>query len=124
MSRYIKTFIAVAVVALILNDGGRWAQSTIELRNATGAVLDQAVIVARHSDQAQLSDYLAQQAAIQGIRVTQFAMEPTGLHIWSNEDVKGTWVIGPYLAMSKGVPFAKAWSVPVTVSYDSEEAIR
>ena len=124
MNRTVKILIAVAILALVLNDGGRWGQAVIDLRSSTGQVLDQAALTARRSTQTQLATQLAEQAASQRIRVTQYAMTPAGIRIWTEEDVQGTWVVGPYFALSRGVPFAKAWSSPFVVSYDAEEAAR
>ena len=84
MKRIIKILIAAAIVALILNDGGRWAQAVIDLRSSTGQVLDQAALTARRSSQPQLANQLAQAAAIQQIRVTQYALTPTGVRIWTS----------------------------------------
>ena len=124
MKRIIKILIAAAIVALILNDGGRWAQAVIDLRSSTGQVLDQAALTARRSSQPQLANQLAQAAAIQQIRVTQYALTPTGVRIWTEEDVGGTWVVGPYMALARGVPFAKAFNIPFVVSYDAEVPTR
>ena len=124
MNRIIKILIVAAIVALILNDGGRWAQAVIDLRGSTGQVLDQAALTARRSSQTQLADQLAQAAAIQQIRVSQYALTPTGVRIWTEEDVSGTWVVGPYMALSRGVPFAKAFGIPFVVSYAAEVPTR
>jgi hypothetical protein len=125
MSRLVKIALFVAILALIVNDGGRWGQAVIDLRSSTGSVLDQAALSARRMSQAQLADELGQQATIAGISVTQFATTPNGgIHIWTEEEVDGTWLIGPYLAMTHGVPFSKAWSTPFSVHYDAEEAMR
>ena len=124
MNRIVKILIAAAIVALVLNDGGRWGQSVIDLRSSTGQVLDQAVLAARRSSQTELANQLAQLAAIQQIRVTQYALTPTGLRVWTEEDVRGTWVVGPYMALSRGVPLAKAFSTPFVVTHDAEEPLR
>jgi hypothetical protein len=125
MKRWLKIALAVGVLAVILNDGGRWGQAVIDLRNSTGTVLDQAALTARRMSQVQLGDELGQQATIAGIRVTQFATTPSGgVHVWTEEDVSGTWLLGPYIAMAHGVPFSKAWQTPFPVTYDAEEAMR
>jgi hypothetical protein len=124
MSRYLKIALVVGIIFLIVNDGGRWGQAVIDLRRSTSAVLDQAALSARRQTPAQLGDQLAQQADIQKIRVTQFANTPTGVRIWTEEEVAGTWLLGPYIAMSKGVAFNKAWGMPFTVTYEAEEAMR
>ena len=124
MSRILKVAIVLAILALIVNDGGRWAQGTIDLHTSTGQVLDQAALTARRFTQTQIAGQLGQLAAAQKIRVTQFATTPSGIHIWAEEDVSGTWLLGPYLAVNAGVPLAKSWSTPIILKYDSEEAIR
>ena len=124
MQRMLKILIVVAILALILNDGGRWGQAVVDLHNSTGQVLDQASLAVKHTSQPQLATLLAQQAAIQGIRVSQYAVTPTGVRIWTEESVGGTWVVGPYIALTHGVPLARAFSTPFDVTYDAEEAVR
>jgi hypothetical protein len=114
----------LAVVVLILNDGGRYAQAVIDLRTSTATVLDAAALGAAKQSQSQLSQQIGTLAATQGIRVTQFATGPQGITIWTEEDVKNTWVIGPYLAVSRGVPIGQAFATPFTVKYQSSEAMR
>jgi len=114
----------IAVVALILNDGGRYAQAVIDLHTSTGQVLDSAALGAAKQTQAQLGAQIGALASTQGIRVTQFASGPTGVTLWTEEDVNGTWVIGPYLALSHGVPFKQAFTTPFTVKYEATEALR
>jgi hypothetical protein len=114
----------IAVVVLILNDGGRYGQAVIDLRTSTGQVLDSAALGAAKQSQAQLGQQIGTLAATQGIRVTQFAAGPTGVTLWTEEDVRGTWVIGPYIAMSHGVPFKEALTTPFTVKYEATEALR
>ena len=124
MKRMLKILLVAGVLALILNDGGRWAQAVVDLRSSTGQVLDQTALAVRHTSQPQLANLLAQQASAQGIRVTQYALTPTGVRIWTEETVSGTWVVGPYLALSRGIPFSRAFSAPFVVTYDAEEASR
>jgi hypothetical protein len=113
-----------AIVALILNDGGRYAQSVIDLRTSSGRVLDKAALGSAKQTQAQFGQQIGALAAVQGIRVTQFASGPGGVTIWTEEDVTGTWVIGPYLAVSRGVPIQQALTTPFTVKYQATAALR
>jgi broad specificity polyphosphatase/5'/3'-nucleotidase SurE len=114
----------IAVVALVLNDGGRYAQGVIDLRTSTGQVLDSAALVAPKLTQTQLGEQIGALAATQGIRVTQFAIGPTGVTLWTEEDIKDTWVIGPYLAVSHGVPVQQAFATPIVVTYQATAALR
>ena len=124
MKRILIIVFWVAVVALILNDGGRYAQGVIDLRTSTGRVLDHAALGAAKLTQAQLAQQIGALAATQEIRVTQFATGPDGLTIWTEEDVKDTWVIGPYLAVNRGVPIRQALATPFTIKYRATEALR
>jgi hypothetical protein len=124
MKRLIQILIAFAVIAVVLNDGGRYAQGIIDLRNSTGAVLDQGALMGRTASQAQIADRLSQEAAAQGITVTQFATTPSTVHIWTSEPVPGTWVVGPYVALTHGVPFARAFATPLMITYDAEESLK
>jgi hypothetical protein len=124
MNRLVKILIALAIVAVILNDGGRYAQAVIDLRTSTGAVLDQASLIGRAASQTQISDRLSSEAASQDINVDQFATTPTTVHIWTSETVPGTWVVGPYIALTHGVPFSKAFKEPFKVTYDAEESLK
>ena len=124
MKRVLIIVFWLAIVALILNDGGRYGQAVIDLHTSTGQVLDSAALGAAKQTQAQLGAQIGALAATQGIRVTQFAAGPTGVTLWTEEDVKGTWVIGPYVAMARGVPFKQAFATPLTVKYEATEALR
>ena len=124
MKRVLIIVFWLAVVALILNDGGRYAQAVIDLQRSTGEVLDSAALGAAKQTQSQLGAQIGTLAATQDIRVTQFASSPTGVTLWTEEDVVGTWVIGPYVALSHGVPFKQAFSTPLTVRFEATEALR
>jgi hypothetical protein len=126
MKRILILVIAVVVVAVIVNDGGRYAQAQVDLRSSTGQVLDQAVVRAKGASeaQAQFGQELAKLAAAQGITVTQFSVSPQTVHIWTSENVVGTWLMGPYVAVAKGTPFNRAFDVPFVITYDSEAAVK
>lgn len=124
MIRILNIVIVVVIVAIIVNDGGRYAQSVIDLRNSTGQVLDQSVLRAKGLSQSEFAAELGQLAATQRIRVTQYGISPTAVHIWTEEDLYGTWLIGPYAAMARGIPFSQAFATPLVIKYDAQEAIR
>lgn len=124
MKRTLKIIIAVAVLALILNDGGRWSHAFLDLRSSTGQILDLVGSSSGRLSQEGIGSVLGQQATKQQIRVTQYAVTPGTLRIWTEEDVPGTWLIGPVYAMSHGVPFAKAWQTPLVLRYDASGPLR
>jgi hypothetical protein len=109
-----------AVIAVGLNDGARWGQVAADLNNSTYAALTQTVADKGKAAPGDIAEELGKQAQVQGIRITQYAIADKRLHVWSEKDVEGTWVLGPYTAMAKGVPFAKALHAKYTVKHESE----
>lgn len=125
MKRTWKIVIAVAIVALVINDGGRWAQATVDLQNSTREVLDSVTQNAAQSSTDVIATELGKQAAAQRIRVSEYLIVPgENVHVWTEEDVRGTWLLGAVMAMSKGVAINKAWQTPPLVHYDLAETIR
>jgi hypothetical protein len=72
----------------------------------------------------QLATQLANQAKARDIRITQYALADNSIHIWAEKNVEGTWVLGPYLALAKGTPLAKAWKATFVVKDDGSESFR
>jgi len=122
--RTLWILLVVAIVATIVNDGGRYVQAQIDVHNSTQQVLDSAALAAAHMSQAQLAQQIGNLAATQGITVVQFASGPDGVTLWTSEDVRGTWVLGPYLAITHGVPYKRAWATPFAVKYQATEALK
>ena len=124
MKRTLWIVLLVALVAIAVNDGGRYAQALTDLHSSTAQVLDSASLGAAHESQTRLAQQIGDLAATQQIRVVQFASGPQGVTIWTEEDVKGTWVLGPYLAMARGVPFRQALATPLVIKYQATEAVK
>lgn len=122
--RLLWIVIVGAVIAIALNDGARYGQAVIDLDNSTNNALTQTVAIAGKAPSNVIANELGQQAQIQKIRITQYAIMDGKLHVWSEEDVKGTWVLGPYMAMAKGAPFSKAFSTGYTIKHEAQQALR
>jgi hypothetical protein len=125
MKRLIQILVIGLVLALAVNDGGKYGQGVIDLRNSADQALTQTTILGHGATADHISQILGGEAAAQGIRITQYSLVNNRLHIWAEEDVKGTWLIGPYMALARGnVPIQKAFGTPLVVKYDTEAAIR
>jgi hypothetical protein len=124
MNRTVKLIIAIGIIAILVNDGGRWGKAAVDLRSATGEVLSAVQQTAARATQPELAAQLKEQATIREIRVTQFATGPESIQIWTEKDVAGTWVVGPAMALSKGVPFARAWATRFSVRHSASAALR
>ena len=114
----------VALVALLLNDGGRYAETVVDLRNSTSEMLNAVTLSAPKESRAQLGQQIDALSKTQSIRVAQYASGPDGITLWTEEDVRGTWVIGTYLAMARGVPVSQALGTPFTVRYQATGALQ
>jgi hypothetical protein len=115
----------VALVAPALNDAGRWAYATNDLHNSTKQALDSVAQSSKGTSTDAIREQLAAQAAERRIRVVEYLIVPDeSVHIWTEEDVSGTWLLGAALALSKGVPINKAYSTTPTVQFDAIETIR
>lgn len=120
-----KILIVVAVVALALNDGLRWARATVDLHNSTSLVLDAVAGTSKGATTDTIRDQLTTHAATQQIRIVEYLIVPDdSIHIWTEEDVPGTLVLGPAIALSKGVPVTKAFKTMPSVQFDAVEAIK
>jgi hypothetical protein len=125
MKRLLPILVVGLILALGVNDGGKYGQGVIDLRNSADQALNQTAIIGHGASPERISQILGSQAAVHGIRITQYSLIENKLHIWAEEDVKGTWLIGPYMAMARGdVPFQKAFGTPLVIKYDTEQAVR
>jgi hypothetical protein len=108
MKRILGIVVLVAILALILNDGGRWFNAKSQLRTATSELSGWASTSARVVGRDKAAQELVNQATIRGVRVSQYGQDDNGIQIWTEQDVRGTWLLGPYIALSKGVPANQA----------------
>jgi hypothetical protein len=119
MRRIVKIVVVVALVALFANDGGRLGRAVAHLRTSTSDVLNATTESASGATQQQVVNELSAQASARHIRITQRTVTVGMIHIWTEEDVPGTWVIGPVIALQHGAAFAQAWTVPIVIHYDA-----
>lgn len=106
---------AVALVAIVLNDGGRWFNAQARLNESTAQVADSASVSLRNSTRDAAAQSVVEDAGRHGIRVTQYGQDPNSLQIWTAADVQGTWVLGPYVALLGGTPFDQAMAAPFVI---------
>jgi hypothetical protein len=122
MSKIVKIVVVVAIVALIVNDGGRLGQGLVHLRTSTGEVLDSTTSATSGARRQQVVNELSAQASTNHIRITQYSVDASIIHVWTEQDISGTWVIGPVMAIQRGVPVSKAWQIPIVIHYEQSAA--
>jgi len=113
--RVLWIVILVAIVAVVLNDGGRWFNTRSNLSQATSELGAWASSNLSSVTRDQAADAIAKKAGEAGITVYQYGQDPNGVQIWTQTDVTGTWVLGPYAALVRGVPFKQARHAPFVV---------
>jgi len=117
MKKYIYLVIAVAVLAVALNDGGRIFVAKSTLRSETGTLASWASNYAAALPRDQVAAQLVEAAAVQNIELEQYGQDPNGIQIWTKTTVDGLWIWGTYKATLDGVPLRTAVSTPLTIHH-------
>jgi hypothetical protein len=125
IKRILQIALVVAIVATPINDVGRYLGGYYNLDNATRDIASQAGMRAKNpsSSRDQVAAFAAQFAQQKGITVKYFDQTVDKVTVWTTTTVPGTWVWGPAVAASQGVPFPKWWSTPLVIESKAESLI-
>lgn len=115
MKKVIFLLLAVAVLAILANDGGRLFVGKSTLRANTGTLASWAMNNAGSLTREQTAQELANQSTALKLRVYQYGQSNEGIELWTEADVTGLWVLGTYKATLDGVPFRKAIGSPIVI---------
>ena len=115
MKKAIYIVLALAVLAVLANDGGRLFVGKNTLRANTGTLASWATNNAGSMTRDQTAQELANQSTSLKLRVYQYGQDNDGIQLWTESDVTGLWVWGTYTATLKGVPFRKAVGSSVVI---------
>ena len=122
MRRAIGIAMVIAIAVVFLNDIGRWVNSQSQLNESTAHLADWAAANAHSASRDAGAGLVTAEGARLGMRIYQYDQDQNSVRIWSSSDVQGTWVIGPYVAVAKGVPIDQALGVPFVVrSYQQSQ---
>jgi uncharacterized membrane protein YhiD involved in acid resistance len=113
--RAIVIALLIVVAVVFLNDVGRWVNSQSQLNESTTQLADWAAVNVHVASRDSASRLVTTEGEKRGIKVYQYDQDQNSLKIWSSVDVPGTWVVGPYVAVTKGVPIDQALGVPFVV---------
>lgn len=105
----------IALLAVVINDGGRWFNGKSNLSQATSQLGSWATANAGGLPVDRATQAVNDEAAVLGIKVTSYSQDDNGFTIATESDVRGTWILGPYLAVYKGVPFTKSFETPMVI---------
>lgn len=112
----------IALLAVVLNDGGRWFNAKSDLSQATSQLGSWATAnLGTGTDLATATQRISQQAAEQKVTLFKYQQDANGFVIETQTNVRGTWILGPYVAVLKGVPFKKSFDTPMVIN-DSVQA--
>ena len=109
MKKLLIAVVVLGLIAVVMNDRAQYFSAYNGLAASSYAIGDWASRNVSTVAPAQFGEELGKQALAQHVHVTQYSIDPTSVHLWAEADVTGTWLLGPYLAMSNGTPFNKAW---------------
>jgi len=96
--------LVIAVIAVVVNDGGRYSSKRYDLSAVTERVADEVASSARgntRDEAAALAETLAQSS---DVHVYQYDQNDQGVQVWTEITVPGTWVLGPFMAWRAGKP--------------------
>ena len=116
MRRAAAIALTVAVALVFLNDVGRWVNAQSQLNESTSELAEWAAVNLHDQNREQAGKLVASEAAKRGVTVYQYDQDQTAVRIWTSVDVPGTWVVGPYIAItSKRASAGQAFGVPFVV---------
>jgi hypothetical protein len=121
LKRILTIALVVAIVAIPINDIGRYLSSYYNLDNISRDVAFQAASQARRvTGRDALAAYAAQYALERGVTVKYFDMTIDKIDVTTTMAVPGTWVWGPVVAASKGLPWSQWWNTPLVIEAKAE----
>ncbi len=115
MKRLVGILLVVGIAVVLINDVGRWVNSQSQLNEKTAQLAEWAATNVHAQSRDAGARAVAGEGAARGVYVYQYDQDQSSAQIWSSLDVPGTWVIGPWVAVSKGSPLAQAWGAPFVV---------
>jgi murein DD-endopeptidase MepM/ murein hydrolase activator NlpD len=121
MKRFLGSLLVLALVAVLVNDGGRYLRSYSDLNLKTNDLASWASVNGRDLSAQQGFAKLAEKAKPDGIAIVRYDCDGQRLHVWTEKQVTGTWIAGTVIAMHGGVPFATARNTPIAI-YRNVEA--
>jgi hypothetical protein len=115
MRRAIAVALVVAVALVFLNDAGRWVNAQSQLNESTTQLAQWAATNIVGQDRNAAARIVSAEGAKRGISVYQYDQDQTTVRVWSSVAVRGTWLVGPYVAITKGTPIDQARGAPFVV---------
>ena len=109
MKKLIIIALVIAVGAVFVNDVGRFTRARYNLDEATNYVVDETASAAGSLTRDKAAMKAAGLAQEEGIRVYQYNQNGTGVEVWTEIDVAGTWVLARYSAWRQGRPSGTAY---------------
>ena len=122
--RILTIVLVVAVVAIPINDFGRYLSAYYSLDNVSRDAASAAASRARQLDNHDATAAVAvQYAQAHGVTVKFYDQSLERITLTTTIAVPGTWVWGPLVAASKGAPYQQWWNIPLTIESKAESLI-
>jgi hypothetical protein len=113
--RAVGISLVIAIALVFLNDVGRWVNAQAQLNANTGQLAQWASTNVGTEDSDSAERIVTREGVKLGVRVSQYDQDQYTVRVWGSADVRGTWVIGPLVAVAEGASIDRALSVPFVV---------
>lgn len=116
MKKLIGLALLILVLVVAFNDFGRWFNTRSALREETTRLVEWSESNGANMSRSQAAQELVNQASAQGVTVYQYAQDASGMQVWTQAEIKGTWVIGTVRALTAGKTFKEARTTPFVIT--------
>lgn len=115
LKRLLFIILFVGAVAVLANDGARYANEVKALRATTHELAQWAADNARTMSRIQVSTAVTSMGTQRGVTVYQYDQNEGGIRIWTRSEVENTVVLATVANMIEGMTFSEAREKPMTV---------
>jgi hypothetical protein len=124
LKRILTIVLVVAIVAIPINDLGRYLTAYHNVDTVTRDAAGQAASQARHLGNRDATAAVAvRYAQARGVTIKYYDQTVDRIILTTTIAVPGTWVWGPVVAASQRVPFSQWWSTPLVIETKAESLI-
>ena len=116
MKTLLKIVLVVVIAIVAINEIGRYAQAGENLNDVSNQLSDWAQANAMSLGQSKAGVQLAALAQQEGVLVTAYGQDDTTFTLYTQAPVKGSWIVGPFLAWRAKKPLSTPYTLDKQIS--------
>jgi len=126
LKRLIRILVVVAIVAVLVNDAGRYISAFYSLDTVTRDTAVQAAQAAHNSrnDPSGPAAAAVAYAAQHGVTIDGYDQTSDAVVVTTWIPIPGTWVVGPVTAAFARKPLSQWWTVPLVIHSRAQSQIQ